>query len=100
MAQASEVYNIDNYMVLGKHCKGVCSGCMGYWAPKQHPPRLITKDQCRQWWWLEPVVCAHSAAGAYIVVEVTTDILEVKETRANNRLVGVCRGPRYQRALL
>lgn len=71
LAQATGVYNTDNCVVTGKHGKG--ESAVAAWAIGllSSIPGLVTRDEGRQWWWLEPLVCTHSAAGAYVVVEVT-----------------------------
>ena len=61
--QATGIHSISNYVVLGEHCG---ESAVAGWDVLSRASRTIARDQGKQWWWPEPMVCTHLAAGGYV----------------------------------
>ena len=61
-AQVTEVHIFDNPVVLGEHCQRIIMAARDF-GVLICALGLVSRDQGRQWWWPDPVVCTHSAMG-------------------------------------
>lgn len=59
-AQVTAVHSFDNSVVLGEHCQGIIMAARAV-GVLICVLGLVSRDQGRQRWWPEPVVCTQSA---------------------------------------
>ena len=102
MVQATGVHSIDNCVALLSTIGGL-QWPQGLLVFSLAFPGLAARDQGRQWWTLEPVVCTLLAAESAVCIfaisglVVNTHIVmepgQVARAGANYRLTGNCGGP-------